>query len=410
MGYKIAILQGTNQGFFPRFYKSLKSVVEADGCSEVKLFAPNSGKNKRCILPNLEFWGFRINWHIHSALFRITGKQDCWSHLDTFDLIRKLKKFNPDILHFHVINQCQINFPMLIRYVNKNHIPVVWTFHDCRAFTGGCPYFDEIKCEKWKNGCLNCPDKGGFYVKNFANTEWQWKFRKKWFTNISNLHIVTPSQWLADFVKQSFLNTKCVQVIYNGVDIESFASNANYDVKTNFNIPRCKKIVLGCAIDWSPRKGLAYFKEIALKLSSDYQVVLVGGISQSLKEQLNKLGVICTGRTKTFNEMKAWYQAASVFVNPTLADNFPTVNIEALASGTPVVTFNTGGSPEAIDENTGLVVEQGNVDALKNAIVEICEKGKNTYSFFCMNRANMFSCDRYKDYVELYQKVVVNET
>ena len=406
---KIAILHGSNQGFFPRFYRDLKSIVELDRGNEVKLFVPNSGQNKRCILANQETFGSRFNWHMHYHLFKFTGKQDCWSHLDTLDLIRKLKKFSPDVLHFHVVNQCQINFPMLIRYVNKNHIPVVWTFHDCRAFTGGCPYFDEIKCEKWKDECRNCPDKGGLYVKNFANTEWQRKFREEWFNKIWNLHIVTPSQWLADFVKQSFFKTKNVQVIYNGIDIDAFSSPSDFDVYGCYGIDKTKKIVLGCAINWEPRKGLVYFEELAKRLSSNYQIVLVGDVPQNLKNELEKLGIICTGRTKTFAEMVAWYQTASVFVNPTLADNFPTVNIEALASGTPVVTFKTGGSPEAIDENTGIVVDQGNVELLKNAVVEICGKGKNAHSVLCKDRAKVFSLERYKDYFELYKKVVADE-
>ena len=403
---KIAVLHCSNQGFFPRFFKSLKSVVESSGDNEVRLFVPNSGQNKRCVLPNQETFGTRLNWHIHTTLFKLTGKQDCWSRFDTLKLIRKLKIFKPDIIHFHVVNQCQINFPMLIRYVNDCKIPVVWTFHDCRAFTGGCPYFDEVKCEKWKDGCSNCPDKGGIYVQKFANTEWQWKFRNEWFNKINNLHIVTPSQWLADFVKLSFLKTKNIQVIYNGVDTEAFATKSDFDVYTTYGIAKDKKIVLGCAIKWNTRKGSVYFKELAKELSSDYQIVLVGGISQETKNDLDSLGILCVGRTKTFAEMTAWYQTAAVFVNPTLADNFPTVNIEALASGTPVITFKTGGSPEAVDEKSGIVVKQGNVEELRNAIVEVCEKGRETYSAFCKERARLFSCDLYKDYVELYYSVL----
>lgn len=400
---KIAVIHGSNQGFFPRFYKNLKLVVESNGSNEVKLFVPNSGRNKRCVLPNQETFGSRVNWHIHTALFKLTGKQDCWSHLDTLDLIRRLKKFKPDILHFHVVNQCHINFPMLIRYANKNQIPIVWTFHDCRAFTGGCPYFDEVKCEKWMAGCSNCPDRGGLYVQKYANTEWQWKFRNEWFNKINNLHIVTPSQWLANFVKKSFLKTKNIQVIYNGVDTDAFSSKSDFDVFKNYGLAKDKKIILGCAINWESRKGLVYFKGLAKELPSDYQIVLVGGIAQEVKSELDSLGILCVGRTKTFAEMAAWYQSASVFVNPTLADNFPTVNIEALASGTPVVTFRTGGSPEAVDENTGIVVEQGNAEELRNAIVEVCEKGKDVYTAFCHDRAKLFSCERYNDYVELYQ-------
>lgn len=403
---KVAILHGSNQGFFPRFYRDLKSIVELDRGNEVKLFVPNSGQNKRCILANQETFGSRFNWHLHYCLFKSSGKQDCWSHLDTWDLIRKLKKFKPDILHFHVVNQCHINFPMLIRYVNKRHIPVVWTFHDCRAFTGGCPYFDEIKCERWKDECRNCPDMGGLYVKNFANTEWQRKFREEWFNKIWDLHIVTPSQWLADFVKQSFFKTKNVQVIYNGIDIDAFSSPSDFDVYGCYGIDKTKKIVLGCAINWEPRKGLIYFEKLAKRVSSNYQIVLVGSVPQNLKNELERLGIICTGRTKTFAEMVAWYQAASVFVNPTLADNFPTVNIEALASGTPVVTFKTGGSPEAVDENTGIVVEQCDIEGLLISIDVIISNPIKYSREKCLKRSHLFSKLQYKKYLELYHSVI----
>ncbi|SMG30113.1 glycosyltransferase [Fibrobacter sp. UWB13] len=405
---KVAILHGSNQGFFPRFYRDLKSIVESNEDNEVKLFVPNSGLNHRCVLPNQVCFGSRFNWHLHYGLFKFFGKQDCWSHLDTWDLIRKLKKFKPDILHFHVVNQCHINFPMLIRYVNKNHIPVVWTFHDCRAFTGGCPYFDEIKCERWKDECRNCPDKGGLYIKNFANTEWLRKFREEWFNKIWNLHIVTPSQWLADFVKQSFFKTKNVQVIYNGIDIDAFSSPSDFDVYGCYGIDKTKKIVLGCAINWEPRKGLVYFEELAKRMSSDYQIVLVGGVPQSLKSELEKLGILCTGRTRTFAEMVAWYQVASVFVNPTLADNFPTVNIEALASGTPVVMFKTGGSPEAVDECTGIVVEQCDVEGLLISIDVIISNPIKYSREKCLKRSHLFSKLQYKKYLELYHSVIGN--
>jgi len=405
---KIAILQGSNSGFYPRFYRSLKDAADENGYT-TKAFSPQTKVNYHNALPSQIIWGYRLNWHVHHALFQFTGKQDCFSWLSTLDLIRKLKVFDPDVIHLHVILQWQINLPMFVRYVNKNHIPVVWTFHDCRAFTGGCPYFDEIGCEKWKLGCGNCPAMGGYITSRVDKTDWVWQYRKKWISSIEKLAIVTPSRWLAEFVSESFLKDKTCHVIYNGVDIDIFSKPSSFNIHTAYNISPDKKILLGCAIGWSDRKGLNFFIELAklfaLNGKTKYQIVIVGTITEEKNKELSSLGIICTGRTKSFEEMVALYQAASVFVNPTLADNFPTTNIEALAAGTPVITFKTGGSPEAVGEHTGIVVEQGNVKELAKAIETIVDNSQQYSSGKCHARSSLFSNDNYNKYIELYRKI-----
>lgn len=402
---KIAILHGSNQGFFPRYYKNIRSAIIENG-DTVQLFVPNSRINNNTILPNQTIWASRINWHIHNILYQITGRRDCWSFFSTIDLLRKLKHFHPDIIHLNVINQGILNIPMFVRYLNKQHIPVVWTFHDCRVFTGGCPYFDEIKCEAWQNGCTNCPLKIQAGNYSVGDTAWQWKFNKRWINKIENLSIVTPSQWLADFVKQSFLKDKTIRVIYNGVETSSFSTLSNFDVYTTYNIDKNKKIVLGCAINWEERKGMSTFEHISKTLTNEYKIVLVGGISSDKKKELCSKGILCTGRTKTFEEMVAWYQNAVVFVNPTFADNFPTTNIEALASGTPVITYNTGGSPEALDQKTGIVVKQGDEVELINAIYLVSNHTNLYQRELCLARSEMFSCRNYQAYTKLFHSIL----
>ncbi len=402
---KIAIIHGSNQGFFPRFYEALKDSIENSG-NQVGLFVPNSGQNNRRVLSNQINFGFRYNWHIHNYLWNLTGKQDCWSHISTYDLIRKLKRFHPNIIHLHVINQMQINMPMFVEYVNKYHIPIVWTFHDCRAFTGNCPYFDEIGCEQWRNGCVCCPKETPYKIKDPKCVKWQWNFRKKWFKSINNLTIITPSQWLAEFVKQSFFCDTSCKIIYNGVDTYRFSNKSSFDVRSIYGIGKETKIVLGCAINWEFRKGLKFFEEMTSKLSDNFVVVLVGGIKEHDKSRLESIGIKLIGRTKTIQEMVAWYQEASVFVNPTLADNFPTTNIEALASGTPVVTFNTGGSAESIDETCGIAVEKGNDEALLDAILEVCNNPEKYSRENCIKRSQCFSLKQFDKYVELYHRIV----
>lgn len=397
---KIAILHAANVGFFPRYYKAIASAIKSNG-DNVALFVPNSGRNKRNVLPNQQIFGSRLNWHFHYNLYKLTGVQDVYSVFSTMSLISKLKAFRPDVIHMNVINDNMINMPMLVRYINNNSIPVVWTMHDCRAFTGQCPYFDEVSCMRWQTGCGKCPQCATW----IDNTHLVWEIRRKWHTGINKLTIVTPSQWLANFVKESFLKKHPVKVIYNGVDIDGFSHKATADVRKAYDITPEKRIVLGCSIFWEKRKGLIYFEQLAKLLPDNYQIVLVGNINEEKKQKLNALGIICTGRTKTFDEMVAWYQTASVFCNPTMADNFPTVNIEALAAGTPVVTFNTGGSPEAIDEKTGKVIVQGNIYELYQAVMYVAEH-RDIYSREnCIKRAQLFSNKQYEQYVKLYHNI-----
>lgn len=398
---KVAILHGSNMGFFPRFYKNLLATIESDAENMVRLFVPDSGQNRKCMLPNQIVFGTRINWHVHHLLYKWTGKRECWSHFSTLDLIRKLKVFQPDIIHMHVINQCQINIPLLVRYINQYQIPVVWTFHDCRVFTGGCPYFDEIGCDEWEIGCKKCPLKtiGGNY--GVGDTKWQWRFNKKWCPSIHNLTIVTPSNWLIGFVQQSFFKDIPSKVIYNGVDIKAFNTATGINVRKQFELEN-KKIILGCAINWETRKGLHYFERLPNLLPKNYQIVLVGGIKEWERNELAAKGIITIGKTKSFVEMVAWYQSADVFVNPTLADNFPTVNIESLASGTPVVTFDTGGSPEALDNSCGIVVPKNDLLALANAIIEITNHKEIYSAENCIRRSQLFTNDNYKEYIKIY--------
>lgn len=396
---KVAILQAGISGFFPRYYSSLFSAIEKHG-DEVRLYVPNSKKNKKASLSNKILWGSRLNWHIHYCLYYLTGIQDIYSFCDTLILIYKLKKYRPDVIHLNVINDKILNIPILIRFVNSQRIPVVWTMHDCRAFTGQCSYFDDLNCNKWQKGCIGCR----YCESKFNNTNITWKIRKQWLSNIHDLVIVTPSKWLAAFVGESFLKDKFLKIIYNGVDTELFSQKVSIDVRTKYNI-RKEKIILGCAVNWEPRKGLIFFEHLSFMLPEDYKIVLIGDIQEEKKQSLTQKGIMCIGRTNTIDELIAWYQAASVFCNPTMADNFPTTNIEALASGTPVVTFNTGGSPEAIDKNTGIVVNKGDEAALYEAILNVAEHRGFYSSQKCIARSMLFSNDQYNKYVDLYYEV-----
>lgn len=398
---KIAVMTSTYHGFFPRFYDYLSLTIRENGDRPI-LLLPNNRKNKNAINEDKVLWGSRLNWFIHYHLYKYTGIQDVFSLIETMCLIWKLRDIKPTIIHMHMMNAWFLNFPVFINYVNRHNIPVVWTMHDCRAFTGRCAYFDEIDCQKWQNGCNNCQQNKLYSPALFHRENLQWLIRKYYFNKFKNLTIVTPSKWLAGLVKQSFLGNYPIKIINNGIDISLFSKQTKSGLKAEIGIGT-KKMVLGIAANWEYRKGLDYFVYLSQHLSSsNYAVVLVGDIPNGDDHKYDRIYQL--PRTKTTEELVRFYQAADVFVNPTLADNFPTTNIEALASGTPVVTFNTGGSGESIDPTCGLIVEKGNSKALLEAVEVICNNTLiNTDT--CRKRAQKYSLVQYEQYISIYNQI-----
>ena len=339
--------------------------------------------------------------YIHLILGILTGYQGCYSHIATERFLKKIDKINPDIIHLHNIHGWFLNIPMLFDYIKEHHIRVVWTLHDCWSFTGRCPYFDMTKCDKWKTGCCDCPYPKESYPPVLVDkTDKMWKLKKQWFSDIEDMTIVTPSQWLADLVKESYLNEYPVKVINNGIDLSVFKPSES-DFRQKYGIGE-KYMLLGVADSWGARKGPDVFVELSQRLdSTKYQIVLVG-TNDSVDKQLPD-NIISVHRTQNQKELAEIYTAADLFVNPTREENYPTVNMESIACGTPVLTFRTGGSPEIPDETCGTVVECDDIDAMEKEIIRIAEEKPFTVEN-CLRRAKQFDQnERFKEYIDLYQ-------
>ena len=347
--------------------------------------------------------GTNFDNYMHVAKTRIFDKHGFGSTKATKEFIKKVEEYDPDVIHLHNIHGYYINIKILFDYLRRANKRVVWTLHDCWAFTGHCAYFDYVECSKWKEGCKDCTQKKEYPNSLLIdNSEWNFNKKKEMFTGIKNLTIVTPSKWLAGLVKKSFLSEYRVEVINNGIDLDVFKpieSNFReiYELDDKF-------IVLGVASVWNRRKGLNYLVELSQKLDDNYKVVVVG-VTEKQKESLpNNMLVI--NKTNDIKELVAIYSSADVFVNPTLEEVMGLTNVEALACGIPVITYETGGSIECIDNKCGIVVEKENINKLYYEIKRICQNN-NIKKNNCIRRANesFDKNDRYLEYISVYKEV-----
>ena len=348
---------------------------------------------------NHTFFGSYLENGIHRFVAPITGNECMYSRAGTKKLIKRLKEIEPDVIHLHNLHGFYINLPLLFGYLKTISARVIWTLHDCWSFTGHCSHFDMIGCEKYKSGCFDCPIYRAYPKSYFDNSKKMFQRKKEWFLGVKDLTIVTPSRWLADRVKESFLGEYPVKVINNGIDLDIFKPCIS-DFKKNHGIED-KYIVLGVAFGWGERKGLDVFVELSKRLGSSYQIVLVGtddNVDKMLPEN-----IISIHRTQNQRELAELYSVADVLANPTREDTYPTVNMEAIACGTPVVTFKTGGSPEIVGEGCGAVVPKNDISAFEEEIKKACQNGKN--SSLRQIAENQFNkSDRFKDYINLYEE------
>jgi putative colanic acid biosynthesis glycosyltransferase len=304
-------------------------------------------------------WGVKL----HGVYTRITDKTGFASTLSTRKLLNWLDEIEPDIIHLHCIHGYFINISLLFTYIKEKNIKVIWTQHDCWAFTGHCAYFDACGCEKWKTGCHDCEQLTTYPASRLMdNSKWNWKTKKELFTG-ANVTVVTPCEWLSELVKISFLREYPIRVIYNGIDTNVFKPTKSYFKKKNEI--EAKKMILGVASEWTERKGLRDFIELDEMLDKKEYVIVLVGVSKKQVENLPK-DIIALNRTNNIKELVEIYSAADVYFNPTYEDNFPTTNLEATACGTPVITYDTGGSPESVDPRA--VVQKGNLNRVKDII------------------------------------------
>ncbi|MDO4269192.1 MAG: glycosyltransferase [Eubacteriales bacterium] len=386
-------------GSVGRITVDIVRALEAEGSEGMIAFG------RRAAPEGVDAWRFGTNLdmgvHVLHTFFK--GEHGFASSGQTARLIERIRAYDPDIIHLHNIHGFYLDVEQLFRYLKQAGKPVVWTLHDCWSFTGHCAHFDYIGCMKWKTGCGDCPQYRSVYPYALFkdNSAKNYRRKKAAFTGVPSLTVVTPSRWLAGYVRESYLGAYPVEVIPNGIALDKFHP-VDKGLRERLQL-QGKYILLGVASMWEERKGYAYFEELADRLDDSYQIILIGLSKRKLKTLHPKIrGVM---RTNSMEELAEYYSMADAYVNTTLEDTFPTTNLEALACGTPVITFATGGSVESVDASCGKIVPKGDTDALVRAIEELRREPDKREA--CLSRASHYDKnDRFREYLALYRKLL----
>lgn len=342
-------------------------------CSDLAALLETGGATVRIaygrdpVLPEAKEQAVRIGTptdvNRHGLRARLSDGCGRGSKRATQAFIEWVKEYDPDVIHLNNLHGYYINVEILFDYLRTCGKRILWTLHDCWAFTGHAANCEAADCEKWQTGCGRCPNRAQ-YPRSFVDrSKGNWKRKKEWFTGIPGMTIITPSAWLAGLVRRSFLKEYPVAVIPNGVDVGVFRPTES-DLRETLGLGDAK-VALGVAARWNRHKGLADMLRLREMLDGGWKIVLVGLSDRQMQDLPD--GVIGLKRTESVRDLAALYTLADVFVNPTYEDNYPTTNIEAIACGTPVVTYRTGGSPESA-EAYGCAVEKGNITALAAAV------------------------------------------
>ena len=340
--------------------------------------------------------GSDLDVKFHALQSRIFDNAGFGSRLATEKFIEWAKEYDPDVIHLHNIHGYYINIEVLFNYLAEANKPIVWTLHDCWTFTGHCAHYSYVKCDKWKTGCHNCPQKKT-YPSSFLldASRKNWLKKRDLFTSVKNMKLVTPSKWLASQVVQSFLSKYPVMAIPNGIDLDVFKPTSSDFREKNGLVG--KKIILGVASAWGPKKGLFDFVELSKQLDDDYKIVLVGLTEQQKKDLPSNILKIT--RTNDIHELAEIYTAADVFLNPSREETMGLTTVEAMACGTPVVVSNCTAVPEVVNLECGTILESLSPENIKKGIKETLLKRKP-----CLFDVEKFEKrKRYTEYIDLYE-------
>jgi len=393
-----------NRSSIGRTTEQLGKLVIAEGWESYIAWGRADGKSES---KKIQI-GNKTSVFTHGLLTRLFDLHGYGSYFATKKLVANIKEIKPDIIHLHDIHGYYINLKVLFNFLKDSGIPVVWSHHDCWAFTGHCAFYSSVDCNKWQTECHHCPlykdYPGSLFIDNSRKN---YRLKKKLFTSLEHLYNVGVSEWISKELNKSFLNKYPIITICNGIDTDVFKPRLDCSdkIREKYNLGN-GDILLGVATAWGERKGLSDYYKLREQLSEDYTIVLVG-VPQSLQESL-PTGIVGIQRTDSIEELSKLYSTASVVLNLASAESFGKTTPEGLACGVPSIVYNCTASPDLVDSETGVVVEKGDINGIVNAINTILTWDKETTIQKCRERA----CEHYSiknnwpKYIELYKQIL----
>lgn len=411
MNKKIKILRitpGINIGSISRTGEQLGQLVIDQGWESYIAYTRFGGKSTSKLIKV----GNKFSIYCHALLSRCFDACGRGSYLSTVRFVHKLKEIQPDIIHLHNIHSYDFNLGVLFRYLKKSGTPVVWTQHDSWTYTGHCAFYAEPNCQKWKTGCGKCPIYKQYPDSWFFDRSKQnFQYKKNLFTSLGSnqMHIVCVSDYIKNDVDQSFLNKFPIIRIYNGIDTNVFTPCVDKErlkkIRAKYNLGD-GIILMAAATSWTERKGISDFVALRKMLDEKYTIVFVG-VPEPMIHQLPK-GIVGIRRTDSITEMAELYSVSSIVMNLSNAESFGKTTPEGLSCGVPSIVYNCTASPELVDEHTGVVVEQGNVEGVRRAVEEIMSWDRANTINACRERAcRLFSIDKnWKEYIDLYKSIL----
>ncbi len=350
--------------------------------------------------------GNDLDVKIHGIQSRLFDNHGLASKSATRQFLKSVDEIRPNLIHLHNIHGYYLNYKLLFEYFKEKNIPIVWTFHDCWPFTGHCGYFESVQCEKWKTGCHSC-ELRKFYPKSLFldRSSRNFRLKKSLFTSINSLHITTVSKWLMSKVRDSFFRDYPISTVYNFVNEKIFSPNVERISRCDYGLDD-RKILIGAAANWVPSKGIPDFNALADSLSDKYQIVMVG-VTEEVKNQISS-NVHCLPRVESPQKLAALYAEADILLNLSRQETFGMTTLEAMACGTPGISYNNTACPEVLSNDTGVIVPTGNIKAVEEAIELIEKKGKKSFKDNCVARANtIFSKNNIiSQYFDVYDKAL----
>lgn len=317
--------------------------------------------------------GNNIDIGLHLLKTRLFDGSGFGSKRATKKFIKWVEWWNPDVIHLHNLHGYYINIEVLFEYLRSlnGSKKIIWTLHDCWPFTGHCNHFTAAKCDRWKSCCYRCPQKKEYPGSILLDkSKKNWELKKRLCSGIANMSLVTPSKWLANLVRLSFLGEYPIEVQHNTVNNDIFKPTKS-NFRKQYGLEE-KNIVLGVASSWNERKGLYDLLEISTLLDEKYVVVIVGLNERQIKIIARKYAnILAIERTNNVRELAEIYSAADVFVNPSREETFSMTTLEALSCGTYAIVYKNTACEEVVNEH-GIEAINSGINSLLGEIKRVC--------------------------------------